>query len=489
MGEFQVAHNKARRVRVALGRRTNALPEKRQLVAKAPTFVVEEITREVPPLRFEIRVDMMVSRKLILPARLRLFPIGAERAERRAMNDKVEARVRFIRFANSPPDHPSRPPGRQDAGDHCRRKDPKRRQREGAPRKGELDRPAKERAIDHTREHKRKAKAGHHSNRGRQHSQHRGFPKQEPPDLGRASADRSHNRQLAGTLRDQNCQGEENSRDRDDDRDRPQHVGHRESLVEDFENARAQRPVRIDHELAVAAELLPESVNQCFAGTGFLQVNGDTAHAIVVPELNEGPLAHVNDPLIAGVIKKDPGDGKLADALGRGQLDRLALPQAMAAHETLRNKDARLGLKSTHDFRAVAPHELELPPLAPAHDRDRDGFVTHRQLHFAKSIHRFDRRMSGQKLHGRRGEERRRSDDFVRSRRDEEVGEQGIVDPRRHRLAEGKHHHAHSDSHRHRRGQRGDSDRVSEKRAGEVRRAQLRFDRGFPTARASRERI
>ena len=40
-------------------------------------LVVENIAGEVPPFRFEIPVRMMISRKLVLPARLRRFPIGA----------------------------------------------------------------------------------------------------------------------------------------------------------------------------------------------------------------------------------------------------------------------------------------------------------------------------------------------------------------------------------------------------------------------------
>ena len=154
----------------------------------------------------------------------------------------------------------------------------------------------------------------------------------------------------------------------------------------------------------------------------------------------------------------------------------VAIAKAMAAGEAFRNKHARLRLKSTHDLRAVAAHELEMPPLAAAHDRDGDGFVAHRQLHFAKGIDRFDRWMSRQKLHGRRREERRRPDDFVRSRRDEEVRDQGVVDPCLHGLAKGKDHHAYSDSHRHRRRERGDRDGVSEQSAGQIRRAQFRFD-------------
>ena len=127
---------------------------------------------------------------------------------------------------------------------------------------------------------------------GRQHSEHRGFPKQESPDLRRAPADGSQNRQLARTFRDQNRQGQKNSGDRDDDRDRPQDVSHREGLIEDFENARAQRPVRVDHELAVAAELLLEKPRSALPPEPvFLQVNSDAVHAVVVPESDESSAA------------------------------------------------------------------------------------------------------------------------------------------------------------------------------------------------------
>src|ERR1700730_1754732 len=106
-----------------------------------------------------------------------------------------------------------------------------------------------------------------------------------------------------------------------------------------------------------------------------------------MPELDEIPCAHKDDSLIARVIIKGPGDRELADALGRGQLDRFTIPKAMAASVTFRNKNARLCLKSTHDLRAVATHELEMPPLAAAHNRDGCSFLTHRQIHFAKGVH------------------------------------------------------------------------------------------------------
>ena len=57
-------------------------------------------------------------------------------------------------------------------------------------------------------------------------------------------------------------------------------------------------------------------------------------------------------------------------------LSSASLLKAMAASETFRNNDARLCLKATHDLRAVATHELEMPPLAPAHNRDGCGFLT-----------------------------------------------------------------------------------------------------------------
>src|SRR5450755_4549394 len=103
-----------------------------------------------------------------------------------------------------------------------------------------------------------------------------------------------------------------------------------------------------------------------------------------MPELDEIPCAHEDDSLIACVIIKDPSDRELADALGRGQLDRLTILKAMATNESFRNKDARFCLKSTHDLRSVALQKLEMPPFAPAHNCDGNGLLTHRQIHFAK---------------------------------------------------------------------------------------------------------
>ena len=53
--------------------------------------------------------------------------------------------------------------------------------------------------------------------------------------------------------------------------------------------------------------------------------------------------------------------------------------------------------------------------------------------------------------------------------RDEEIGDQGVVDPDLDGLAKGKDHHAHADRHRDGGGERGDRDGVSGQRAGKVR--------------------
>ena len=148
----------------------------------------------------------------------------------------------LIRSASSPPEssRPARHAGRN-ARQHRDRENPQRRQREGSPRKRELDRPAKERAIDHAGEHHRKTKARHHPDHRGQRSDHRGFPKQKcdvPAPRSRlwpAHIASSRERSVIRIVSDRKIPG-----DRNDHRDRSQHVGHRKGLVENFEDTRSQ---------------------------------------------------------------------------------------------------------------------------------------------------------------------------------------------------------------------------------------------------------
>ena len=98
------------------------------------------------------------------------------------------------------------------------------------------------------------------------------------------------------------------------------------------------------------------------------------------------------------VIVKNPDNRKLPHALGRGQLDRIAVPQVMPPRKTFRGKNARLFSKSAHDGAGVATQKLKVPPLASAHHANGRDLSAHRQIHFAKRIDRLDRGMIGEKL-------------------------------------------------------------------------------------------
>src|SRR5213078_3320719 len=75
-------------------------------------------------------------------------------------------------------DESSRAPCWQDASDECHPKNPKRDERERAPRKREMNRPTKDRTSDHASEYHRKTKPRRPSNHASQHSEHRAFPEQ-----------------------------------------------------------------------------------------------------------------------------------------------------------------------------------------------------------------------------------------------------------------------------------------------------------------------
>src|SRR5207302_6165649 len=68
--DFQIVHDEARHLWIALVRRTNSLPEKRQLVAETVSGRIEKIPGEVPPLSFKIGMRKMIARKFVLPAGL-----------------------------------------------------------------------------------------------------------------------------------------------------------------------------------------------------------------------------------------------------------------------------------------------------------------------------------------------------------------------------------------------------------------------------------
>src|SRR5205814_10193475 len=69
-------------VGIARGKRPDPVPEKSQLVAELPAFRIENISGEIPPLGFELRVRVMIPRKFIMPTWLGDFPIRGRRHTR-----------------------------------------------------------------------------------------------------------------------------------------------------------------------------------------------------------------------------------------------------------------------------------------------------------------------------------------------------------------------------------------------------------------------
>ena len=277
------------------------------------------------------------------------------------------------------------------------------------------------------------------------------------------------------SFRDQNRQRQKDPGDRDEDGDGEQNISDRKCLVEDFEDAPAKRLIRIDQELAVTAELVAESVTDCFRSLAFLQIDGDAIDPIVVPEAGEILRAHVNDPLVARVIVKNRGDPKRVDPVGCRELDRFAFVEVVPPGKAFRNEDAGFLAKPAHERAAVASQELEMALLAAANDGKGDVALSHRQIDFAKGIDGLDRWVTGKELQSRWRHEGIGAD-FIRSRRDEEIGDQGIIDPRLDGFPEREHHHTHAHGHRYRERQRRDGDGISEQSAREIGRGQLGFD-------------
>ena len=127
--------------------------------------------------------------------------------------------------------------------------------------------------------------------------------------------------------------------------------------------------------------------------------------------------------------------------------------------------------------------ELEFSSRA-GDDSHSDGGVAHRQLDFAKSIDGLDRGVLRQEFESVSRDEGARGN-FVRRGRDEEIGEQRLVDPDFDGLAKGKHHHRHADRHRDRDGERGDRDRIAQERTRNIRRGQLGRDAAARAARTN----
>src|SRR3954468_4338159 len=123
------------------------------------------------------------------------------------------------------------------------------------------------------------------------------------------------------------------------------------------------------------------------------EVNGQAINAVIFPDRQERPLAHVDDALVTRVVVENSGDRKTPRTFGRAQLERLPLPDALLARETLRDDDARLLIKAAHNRRIVAVEKSEPTPLAAANHRDRDAVVADRQIDLAERVDCGDRWM------------------------------------------------------------------------------------------------
>ena len=124
----------------------------------------------------------------------------------------------------------------------------------------------------------------------REQSDHRRLPQKQFPDLHHAGADRAQQRQLARALGDQSRERETNSHDRHEDGNGAQHVGDRERLIENLEDARAQVAIRQDHELPGAAELGAKLRRQRLGRGAGLEIDGEAVDAIVFPMPDESSL-------------------------------------------------------------------------------------------------------------------------------------------------------------------------------------------------------
>src|SRR5438105_13858428 len=116
-----------------------------------------------------------------------------------------------------------------------------------------------------------------------------------------------------------------------------------------------------------------------------------------MPDPREVLPAHVNDALIARVIVKNRRDWKRTRSVGRGQRDRIALADSMAARETFRHEYARLRVETAHQLGPRTMEKLELTSFTADH-RHRDLGITHRHFDFAEAVDGFDGRMLRQKF-------------------------------------------------------------------------------------------
>ncbi len=94
MGKLQIINDEARSRPGALGGRPNPLAKKSQLITETATALIRQVAGEIPPLGLEIRVRMMIARKLVLPSRLGYSPIRRHATNRQgrepARNPKSE---------------------------------------------------------------------------------------------------------------------------------------------------------------------------------------------------------------------------------------------------------------------------------------------------------------------------------------------------------------------------------------------------------------
>jgi hypothetical protein len=120
-------------------------------------------------------------------------------------------------------------------------------------------------------------------------------------------------------------------------------------LIENFENPLTQITVRIKSELAHLAKFGAKCLADRVGVAVLAQINSDAVDAIILPETDEVLPAHEDNALIAGVIVKHPGDDELLNARRRRELQSIALVNAMAAREALRDEHALLTLEATQD--------------------------------------------------------------------------------------------------------------------------------------------
>src|SRR5438132_1250783 len=88
--KLQIVDDETRCVGIARGPGSDPVAEESQLVTELAAVRVENISGEIPPLGFELRVRVMIPRKFIMPTRLSDFPIRGRRRTRQRDKQTIQ---------------------------------------------------------------------------------------------------------------------------------------------------------------------------------------------------------------------------------------------------------------------------------------------------------------------------------------------------------------------------------------------------------------